>query len=138
MSYEMETKKIKLEGNGFGPFKKGHYVVFFAEMRHGTQKAVSALTRPYLKPAGDQPATLKVEDGGPATFEGSTSLEVDMMKVDWDAVNDVIILGQVKEWSFGPVDQSTLDDMPRTLRDRIIEEINKIYSGPLPKGGVEN
>lgn len=138
MAYELDTTKLKIEGNGSGLFRKGHYAVFFVEMRHGTQKAVSALTRPFLKPEGDQPPTLKIEEGTKLSLEGSTTLKVDMAAVDWDAVNDAIILGQVKEWSFGPVDQATLDDMPTKYRDQLITEANRLYTVPLPQGGVGN
>lgn len=136
MAYELETKKLKIEGNGFGPFKKGHYAVFYIEMLHGTQKVVNALTRPYLKPDGDQPATLTVEEDGQPKIEGSKKLKIDLVTVDFDAVKDAILLGQIKEWSFGPVDQVTLDGLPLSIRDLLVAEIEQLYSGPLAKGGV--
>lgn len=48
MTYEPKTERVEL-GNG-------DFAVFYAETRHGTQKAVNALTRPFLHyPEGQGP-----------------------------------------------------------------------------------
>lgn len=140
MTYEPETKKVELdEGGGFGPFKKRPYAVFYVELRHGTQKAVNALTRPFLKYPDNSPKlTLKNDDE--VKVEGPTTVEVDLGAIDYDAVNDAIIIGQVKEWPFGEVDQKTLDGLSERIRGRLVKECNLLYGnmGPLAKGGGGN
>ncbi|MBA7655823.1 hypothetical protein ES703_63732 [subsurface metagenome] len=138
MTYEPETKKVEL---GFGPSKKRLYAVFYLELRHGTQKAVNALTRPFLKYPDGKPPTLSMKEGeeGPKV-EGPTAVEVDLGAIDYDVVNDTIIVGQVKEWSFGEVDQAMLDGLPERIRGRLVKECNLLYGnmGPLAKGGGGN
>ncbi len=140
MSYEPETKKVELDGGGgFGPFKKKLYAVFYVELRHGTQRAVNALTRPLLK-FPDKPPTLTVKGEGELKVEGGQSVDIDLAAVNWDEVNDAIIVGQVKEWSFGEVDQETLDGVTEQIRGRLVKECNLLYGnmGPLAKGGGGN
>lgn len=137
MTYEPETKKVELdEGGGEGP-----YAVFYVELRHGTQKTVNNLTRPFLKYPDGKPPVLTVQEGdeGPK-IEGPTKVEVDLGAIDHTAVNDAIIVGQVKEWSFGPVDQKTLDGLPEQIRGRLVKECNLLYGnmGPLARGGGGN
>ena len=50
--------------------------------------------------------------------------------------NDIMILGQVKGWSFGEVTQEVLDDAPETKLEIIMEEINNLADLPLAKSGV--
>ena len=130
MSYEPETKKVELD--------EGETAIFYVELRHGTQKAVNALTRPFLKyPGGNSPKLTIQEGEDRPTVEVPTKVEVDMKLIDFDAVNDAIIVGQVKEWSFGPVDQETLDGITERIRGRLVQECNLLYGnmGPLAKGG---
>ena len=133
MTYEPETKKVELD--------EGETAVFYVELRHGTQKAVNALTRPFLKyPDGKTPVlTIKEGEEGPKV-EGPTTVKVDLAAIDYDVVNDMIIVGQVKEWSFGPIDQETLDGLPERIRGRLVQECNLLYGnmGPLAKGGDGN
>lgn len=133
MAYEPKTERVDLGDDLFA--------VFFTETRHGTQRAVNALTRPFLKyPEGKPPTlTLQGEDQKP-TVEGSKVVEVDLAAVDYDAVNDTIIVGQVKDWSFGPVNQETLDNIPEDIRRKLVQKANELYgaTGPLAKGGGGN
>lgn len=138
MAYELKTVKVELNGSkGFlGPFKKADYAVFYQELLHGTQRAVNAISRPHLTyPEGSRP-TLVVE-GEDLKVEGAKTVDIDLIAVDWDAVNDVIIIRQVKEWSFGPVTQETLDGLPKTVRDGLVNEANRLYAKqrPLARGG---
>ncbi len=141
MAYELKTVKVELNGSkGIGPFKKAEYAVFYQELLHGTQKAVNLLTRQYLTyPDGKSP-TLVIEDEDKMKIEGAKSIDVDLLAIDWDAVNDAIIVGQVKEWSFGHVDQGTLDGLPESVRARLVNEANTLYGkqSPLLKGGDGN
>jgi len=131
MTYELETKKVELG--------EGLCAVFYVELRHGTQRAVNALTRPFLK-FPDKPPQLAIEDKDKLTVKGDTNVTVDLAAVNWDEVNDAIIVGQVKEWSFGPVNQATLDGITERIRGRLVSECDLLYgkAGPLPKGGGGN
>jgi len=133
MSYEPKTERVDLGGE--------LYAVLFTETRHGTQRAVNSLTRPFLKyPDGKAPKlTLQGEDQKP-TVEGATAVEVDLGAIDYDAVNDAIIVGQVKEWSFGEVNQASLDSLPEGFRAALVAKCNELYgaAGPLVKGGGGN
>ena len=117
------------------------YAFFYPAIKHGTQRIVSALTRPFLKfPEGKSPKlTLKGEDQQPV-IEGDTEVNVDLAAMDYDAINDAIIVGQVKEWSFGSVNQAILDSLDETTREQLKNECNRLYGtqGPLAKGGDGN
>lgn len=119
---------------------EGNHAVFFLETLHRTQKAVNLLTRPFLQYPGGAPPKLELKEGEKPKVVGTTTVEVDMSKLDFDAVNDAIIIGQVKEWTFGPVNQDTLDGLPESVREALKDECNRLYgsSGPLPKGGGVN
>lgn len=140
MAYEPKTIKVELNGHGgVLPWKKGEWAVFFQELLHGTQRAVTTVTRQYLDVQGERKLTLGGEEPALAV-KGNVQLEVDLTKVDWDEVNDLILLGQIKEWSFGPVDQDTLDRIPEAIRGMLVDKSNELYgdAGPLAKGGVGN
>jgi len=133
MAYEMPTKRIEFEGGG--------YAVLCLQLKHGTQKAVNAILRPLMKtPDGGTVATLSVQEGdGKTKVEGPTEVQIELAQVDFTAVNDIILLKQVNEWSFGPVDQATLDVVPEPIIERLVEEANGLYGEvPLAKGGGGN
>jgi hypothetical protein len=133
-----KTKRVYLEGEGWNPLKKRPYADFFLEIRHGTQRAVNAIVRPVTRGGEgiDSPRLVIGGDGDPKV-EGTMKVEIPLDKVDITGVNDAILLGQVKEWSFGPVDQATLDSLPDDLVKWLVNEANKLYGGqgPLAKGG---
>ena len=141
MVYELKTVKVNLNGSkGFGPFKKTDYAVFYQEILHGTQKAVNIMTRQHLTYPDGKPPTLVIEGEGKMKLEGGKTIDVDLSAVDWTAVYDGMILGQVKEWSFGSVNQETLDGLPENVRKGLVNEVDRLYGkqGPLPKGGGGN
>ena len=129
MSYEVKTDRVDLGD--------GQYAVFFKEIRHGTQKAVNSLTRPFLKyPEGQSPKLVQGKDLKPM-IQGTTEGEIDLKEIDLDAVSDVIIIGQVKEWSFGDVSQAILDGLPESIRTILKTASDRLYgdAGPLPPTG---
>ncbi len=138
MAYELKTVKVELNGSkGLNPFKHGEYAVFYQDFLHGTQRAVNLLTRQHLIfPEGKSPVLVKEGEGKPK-LEGGTTVGIDLAAVDWEAVNDTILIGQVKEWSFGPVNQETLDGLTESVRGRLVNEANQLFGkqNPLPKGG---
>jgi hypothetical protein len=135
----MDLKTVKIEigqPKGIGPFKKADYAVFHLDLLHGTQKVVNGLTRRFLVPSGGESPKLSVQDDN-LEVTGAKSFDVDLAAVDWDAVNDAIIVGQVAEWSFGPVNQETLDGLPESVRNELVAQADKLYGEqrPLPKSG---
>lgn len=119
----------------------GQSAVLYQEIKHGTQKVVNQLTRPFLEYADGKSPRLTIKEGEEKPkVEGSATVQVDMSKVDWDMVNDAIIVGQVKEWTFGAVNQATLDVVPEPMREALKKECDRLYgeNGPLAKGGGGN
>ena len=50
-----------------------------------------------------------------------------------EKTNEIIILNQMVEWSFGPVTQDTIDAMPSVKFDALVQEVDRIYGqAPLP------
>lgn len=141
MTFEPKTIKVELDGGeGFGPFKKANFAILYQELRHGTQRRVNAMTRPLLNYGGPSPKLVMDQEEGKPKIEGAGKVDIDLAKIDFDAVNDIIIVGQVKEWSFGPVDQDTLDGLPESLRGALVAKCNELYgaAGPLAEGGGVN
>jgi hypothetical protein len=141
MNYET-TKRIYLEeGKNWNPFKKRPYADFYLEIRHGTSKAIAAIIRPHATNAEGGPAPkIIISDTGKTEIRGGYTVEIPMEKLDFDAVNDLFILGQVKEWSLGPITQETIDNLPERVHEKLVEEVNSLYGGqgPLPSGGGGN
>lgn len=139
MAYEPKTIKVELDGgNGNGPTDTGPFAVLYQEFRHGTQRAVNTITRPFLDYGGPSPKLSIDQEEGKPKIEGANEVQIDLTKIDFDALNDAIIVGQVKEWSFGEVNMETLDDIPESARTRLVMEFNGRYGRPLPDGGGEN
>jgi hypothetical protein len=135
-----EIQRVFLdEGKSFNPFKKRPYADFYVEIRHGTNKAISAVIRPFARAENKDTAPIVViKPGEEAKVQGGYTIELPIDKIDMDEINDLFILGQVKAWSFGEVDRGVLDSMPEKLHERLVNEVNRLYgqSGPLaPSGG---
>lgn len=131
MPYEPKTERIDL-GNG-------DHASLYVDFRHGTQKATNLLTWPALIfPEGESPKI--VNDGDKFKFEGSKPTGIDWAMIDWDTFYDEMIIGQVKEWSFGPVDHETLDALPVNIRASLVKQVDRLYGeiSPLAKGGGGN
>lgn len=134
MAYEIKTKRVELDG--------GEWAEFYQELRHGTQRAINEIVRPLLKTTQGGAAVAKFTaaegEGQVPKVEEPKELVVDMAQVDYTAVNELTILGQVKAWSFGDkVDRPTLDGLPDTIFEALVEVANQLYgnAGPLPSGG---
>ena len=131
MAYELKTER--------GDLGDGDYAIMYQDMRHGTQKATNLLTRPFLTyPEGESPKV--IIEGENAKLEGSKPTGFDWEAVDWGAVYDAMIIGQVKEWSFGPVDQQILNDLHPDKSERLVKELDMLYGkqNPLPGSGGGN
>ena len=113
---------------------KERYALLYPYLRHGTKRRVESANRKYLKYSTD---TVKVAEGQ-SIKDAAKGVEVilDIAHADFTEANDLLILGQVAEWSLGAVTQEVLDTLDEatyeTLLKRIDEEVNK---DPLPGSG---
>jgi len=136
MVYELKTEKLDLGD--------GDFAVLYIELKHKTEKAVSDLMRKYIK----APQGLKItipNDGKVDVAAASLAaqakdqvkilgdLEIDFANADFQGSTDIMILFQVKEWSFGAVTQAVLDEMPARKRDIIAARFDELF--PFPQGG---
>jgi len=129
----VETVKVDLPD--------GNTAELYAEMKHKTQRAVEEATRQYLTyPEGA--GKLKVtqgEDGAQAvkTKAAAEELEVtvDLGRIDWTKVNEIIILNQVASWSFGEVTAAVLEEQSEAVFNALKAKANELYNFPLPKSG---
>ncbi|MFA5429849.1 MAG: hypothetical protein WC329_01665 [Candidatus Omnitrophota bacterium] len=136
------TKRIYLDdGPTWNILRKRPFFEFYVDLRHGTQRAINAYVRPFAK-AQDGQGTPKVvvNAEGHAKVEGGYTVELPVDTFDFDAVNDIIILGQVKSWSLGPINQATIDGLDEAVYGKIIEAVNMVFGnqGPLPESGGGN
>jgi hypothetical protein len=92
-------------------------------MRHKTMSLLQKDIRRYLKPRG-KPVLLS--ELTPDTMVND--YEVDTANFDQHTQNDIKLLNQVVEWSFGPMTQATLDDMPAAKYDTLVAEVDKLYA----------
>jgi len=132
----MKTVKIDLPD--------GNTAELYAEMKHKTQVAVEGITRQYLTyPEGV--GKLKVsqgEDGGPIRTKAVEEVEVtvDLERIDWTAVNEIIILNQVVSWSFGEVTAEVLGEQSEAVFEALKRKVNELFRDnfPLQKSGAVN
>ena len=118
-----------------------HWVIFHAEILHGTVKAVADLSRRYLKTPEGAPTIAVGPEGVKATLKGD--LEIDVTEIDWAGITDAIILHQAVRWSFGDeITGGFLDKIPERIHTALDAEVNRLWggadSGPLPATGDGN
>lgn len=129
----METVRVDLPD--------GSTAELYAEMKHKTQRAVEEATRQYLtypEGAGKVKVT-QGEDGeqfinAKAAGEG-LEVTIDLERIDWNAVNEIIILNQVASWSFGEVTAAVLEEQSEAVFNALKAKANEMYKFPLAKGG---
>ena len=116
----------------------GNTAELYAEMKHKTQRAVEEMTRQYLTyPEGVGKLKLSQgEDGGPVqakTAADEVEVTVDLDRIDWTAVSDIIILNQVASWSFGEVTPEVLSEQSEDVFQALKAKVNTLYQGaPFP------
>ncbi len=105
---------------------EGDWATIWPEFRHKTFSALQKNLRRYLKPKG-KPKLL-------SELTAETVLddfELDTVSFDREEANDIKLLNQVLELSWGPVTQAALDNMPKRKYDLLIAEVEKICDLPL-------
>jgi len=133
----MNTVKVNLPD--------GNTAELFAEMKHKTQRAVEEVTREFLTyPDGVGKLIISQgEDGGPVKARSMTDeieVTVDLDRINWTAVSEIIILNQVASWSMGEVTAEVLGDQSEAVYDFLKKTVNEMYQGsfPLAQSGVAN
>lgn len=113
----METVRIELEGD---------YAIVLKEMRHSTAKILQALVRRSLGDSGvlDLQERLRKAPDDAARRQIITENSV-------DGEDEIILLNQVIEWSFGAVSQEILDNIPQSKYQKLASEVDRLYT-PVP------
>lgn len=122
----METLKIELDSD---------WALMFTELRHGTSRKVQAVYEPYLNKKEVQEILSKLNNGN---TEELTKLQDIIGAIPSINATDVMILNQVKEWSFGDISQEVLDDMPERKRSILSAKCDELYTYPLAESGKRN
>jgi hypothetical protein len=128
------TKIIRLDDRpAWKIWDKGPYAEFYTELRHGTQKAIGAAIRPFAKGKdGAEAPKIVVGGDGKAEVKGGYVVELPIDKFDPDLINDLLILGQVKSWSLGPINQVTIDGLPEETYKKLVAAVDELYGGQGP------
>jgi hypothetical protein len=122
----------------------GNTAEFYADIKHKTQRAVEEVTRAYLTyPEGAGKLKVSQEDGGgikTKTAVGELEVTVDLARIDWTAVKEIIILNQVASWSFGEVTAAVLGEQSEAVFGALKKATDKLYEDnfPLQKSGGAN
>jgi hypothetical protein len=125
--YEIPTEELDLG--------EGQWAVLYKELKHGTRAAVEEVTRQYMRFA-DGSNEFKIKQGEGVKIPPGKTIVIDINKMDHVAINNIYILRQVKEWSFGEkVDELTLNEVPSRFTEAIIKRCHELYKGPLPDSG---
>ena len=106
----------------------GDSAELYAEMRHGTVRAVERIYRPHFSRPEFQ-EVLKIE-----AFEERQQALLPLMigTEDMARATDIMLLSQIKAWTFGEVSQEVLDGIPERKHQLLVQEANRVYEAPLP------
>ena len=124
----------------------GNTAELYADLKHKTQRAVEEVTRPYLT-YPEVAGKLKVTQGedGEGSVKVKAAVEelevtVDLERIDWTKVNEIIILNQVASWSFGEVTAAVLEEQSEEVFEALKVKVNELYRDnfPLAKSGGAN
>ncbi len=139
MVYEIKTERLELGD--------GDFAVLQVEMKHKTERLVADLMRKFIK--APQGVKIAIPESGKVNQAAAElaaqakdqvkvlgTLEIDFANADFQGAADIMILNQVKEWSFGDVTQAVLDEMPTRKRDLIAKRFDELF--PFPQGGGGN
>jgi len=109
----------------------GDWVALWPEMRHKTTAALQRNLRKYYKPK-NKPVLLS-ELTPETNLQEITDFEIDMSRFDQHEQNEILLLNQVVEWSFGPVTAEVLGNISTLKYDGLMAEVEKLYAEtPLP------
>jgi len=101
----------------------GDYVVVYNEMIHKTTRALNQLLRKSLGETGYQSLDEQLRNA----VNEQDKRDI-LRKVPIEGEDEIILLNQVTEWSFGAVSQESLDNIPSVKYQRLTQEVDKLYS----------
>ena len=101
----------------------GDYALVLPEIIHRTSKLLQKKVIGVLGREGYQ--SLQDELRQAANDEDR---KVILRKVPIEGEDEIILLNQVVEWSFGDVSQEVLDNIPATKYDKLSAEVDRLYS----------
>ena len=128
---ELELVRIELPG--------GDYAMAYKDVLRKTARLHEAELRKYMTPKPEAKTTVMQSEleANPAA-NLAIDYEVDLLAVEQnqDAINELYILHQVPEWSFGPVDAEVLENRVTDAQYKaLVKELNRLYKpSPLSKG----
>ena len=105
---------------------EGDYAELYVQLRHGTARKLQEIYQPYMPLPAYQEA-IEISN----LKERAKALEKIISQVDITRASDMMILGQIKEWSFGEISQNVLDDISQSKHEILTREANKLYAPPL-------
>jgi len=125
---EQPTVRIELPGQA--------WAVIYRDVLRKTARLQEAELRRHMTPvaseAGRKMLLSELQAGKTPPKEGDYVIDFDA--IDNDAINDMYMLNQTAEWSFGPIASATLEMMPSAAYKALAEEMDRLYKPvPLPK-----
>jgi len=122
----MKLETVRIDCGG------GHYAVVFKDKLRRTARLQEAELRKCLRPieAGKPaaPDKLRLSELEKMETMPESDFIIDMAAIDNDAINEVFIINQVAEWSFGfPITHDSIENMPALAYKKIVEEMDGLY-----------
>lgn len=108
-------------------FGDGDYAELFEQLKHGTARRIQEIYAHYQSNPAYQEAIRLSE-----LKERIKALQAIVSEEDLTRANDVMILGQIKQWTFGEISQAVLDNISEGQHQILSAEANRLYAPPLP------
>ncbi len=104
----------------------GRWAMIYREMLHKTFRQHQAVLQRYLVPTGNTVAKMSDIEAGkkPPKIEYT----IDFAKLDMYEINEIYLLNQVVEWSYGPVTRTIIEE--QLTRDDyliLVGEMDRLY-----------
>lgn len=116
----MNKVRIDLDG--------GDYALVFEEMIHRTQRLIKEANSRALGMEKFRELQ-KALNNAKNPEEAKQIIEQAFAGIDNDSeTEEIILLNQITEWSFGTVDKQTLEELPVTKYDKLLAEVNRLYT----------
>lgn len=103
----------------------GDYAIVYPEMIHRTSRLLQKNILNTLGADGYQ--KLQADLKAAPDYNAQKAI---IAKVAVEGEQNIILLNQVSEWSFGAVTEQVLDTMPSRKFDLLATEVEKLYSQP--------
>ena len=108
----------------------GRNAFVYREVLHKTYRQHEDILRRAMEPVG--PTTIKMSDAEAGKKMPKVDYVLDVSKLDMHEVNELYILNQVAEWTYGPVTREVIEN--QLTRDDcllLVREMDRLYQ-PIP------